>query len=522
MLTILDDEFAPITSCAVFLKAPLDRIRATEVPWHRERPPVHTELSGGLREMLPALEPLTGPVTLRRLWVQTRNPEWSVYFTGDIRGTVNSAPGAVHGYCRHLQVPGLEISVCPHTMRRDGTGEYGNFIFAMHGPGGPAQRVIAAQVGDGDRWVFTNFGDLQPFEQPRAYRARRIRDRLTSRMIADYCAALGLYPFEEDFYGPRGLLMEQSVEQYLPAFDPSGLVEKSLVQVQAEKGIVPGAAASLPEGPPASRAGRSRWSAAWSRIARPADRSAPIEPVEPLLAGRFAPTTEFLGFLEADLSTTARALVAWREQVHGPGALEVEHLSGDLASLLSRLDPLDVGPEAATELLVATRGGRWTTVFDSSAADPDVTRIVGALSERLGAAGVVAAWRPHPVETEKEEIDADGQYLDEDVLGGAGVTEFSITDPAAEPPDFYLRRLRAEYAYDQWEFTDDGEHLVFEDPAGYDLDRIPDRLPAGRVAAYCRAVGIDPFVDSFYGPQAVLVRRPVHVADQLPRRHGNP
>ncbi|MCD1144445.1 hypothetical protein LQU92_04205 [Kocuria sp. LUK] len=58
--------------------------------------------------------------------------------------------------------------------------------------------------------------------------------------------------------------------------------------------------------------------------------------------------------------------------------------------------------------------------FDSSAADPQVEPAVGVLSEQLRVRGVVAAWHPHPVNTAEEDIDAHGQYLDEDVLGGQG------------------------------------------------------------------------------------------------------
>ncbi|GEO95832.1 hypothetical protein [Kocuria turfanensis] len=192
----------------------------------RSRPTTLTALTGGLRELLPRLEPLTGPITMRRLWVQTRNPEWSMYFAGSTRGTEYHAQGALHGYCHHLQVHGLQISSSPHTLRRDGTGRPGNMVFEIHDPAGDGTRVIAAQVGDGDRWVFTNIGRVRPFERTEAYGARRIRDRLSGEMIADYCAALGLFPFEEDFYGPRGLLLEQAPESYLPHCDPRGLVQK--------------------------------------------------------------------------------------------------------------------------------------------------------------------------------------------------------------------------------------------------------------------------------------------------------
>lgn len=246
MLTILDDEFAPITSCAVFVNAPLERIKAYESTRRWNRPMVPSDLNGGLREMLPHLEPLTSPATVRFLWVQTRHPQWSVFFAGSPRGTEPSSQSMVRGTCRNLVVPGVLMASEPHTRRRDGTGRFGFCKFAMHAPNGEAVRVLAAQIGDNDRWVFTNVGEPQPFEQPEAYKARRIRDRLTSRMIADYCAALGLYPFEEDFYGPRGLLLDQAAAYLQGRQEANPLVQKSLAQIQAEAGIVPGEAAGLP------------------------------------------------------------------------------------------------------------------------------------------------------------------------------------------------------------------------------------------------------------------------------------
>ena len=46
-----------------------------------------------------------------------------------------------------------------------------------------------------------------PFENTAAYTARRLTDRLTPRMLADYCAALGVDAFNDDFYtGPSRLV----------------------------------------------------------------------------------------------------------------------------------------------------------------------------------------------------------------------------------------------------------------------------------------------------------------------------
>ena len=51
------------------------------------------------------------------------------------------------------------------------------------------------------------YGDPLPFEDTAAYTARRLTDRLTPRMLADYCAALGVDAFNDDFYtGPSRLV----------------------------------------------------------------------------------------------------------------------------------------------------------------------------------------------------------------------------------------------------------------------------------------------------------------------------
>jgi hypothetical protein len=51
-------------------------------------------------------------------------------------------------------------------------------------------------------------GTPQPFEDLAVYQRRRVRDRLTPDMLATYCGALGIRPFDQAFYGVRGQLVE--------------------------------------------------------------------------------------------------------------------------------------------------------------------------------------------------------------------------------------------------------------------------------------------------------------------------
>jgi hypothetical protein len=52
--------------------------------------------------------------------------------------------------------------------------------------------------------VFETRGDPLPFEQVERYKARLKKDRFTFDMLQDYSKALGLRPFDEDFYMPAG------------------------------------------------------------------------------------------------------------------------------------------------------------------------------------------------------------------------------------------------------------------------------------------------------------------------------
>jgi len=48
---------------------------------------------------------------------------------------------------------------------------------------------------------------VQPFEEPEAYLAKDIRDRLTPDMIVRYCDALEIRPFDQSYYGSHSLLV---------------------------------------------------------------------------------------------------------------------------------------------------------------------------------------------------------------------------------------------------------------------------------------------------------------------------
>jgi hypothetical protein len=66
------------------------------------------------------------------------------------------------------------------------------------------ERSVSVQRDDNGRLVFHASGSVQPFERTEAYHARRLQDRLTPWMVDAYGRALGLRPFDVDFYLERG------------------------------------------------------------------------------------------------------------------------------------------------------------------------------------------------------------------------------------------------------------------------------------------------------------------------------
>lgn len=245
MLTLLSEQFAPITSSIGFLHAPLQEVAAAMAEWlHGLYPRVQqTELSGGLPSMLTQLEPLVSGSRPRELLVETAGDTWTAYFDCLLMGT--DAVSFTGHMCTLLKCHGVAIRSQPHTIgtRFEAPGRYGAVQFELYGPERTAflnhRRSISA-AHDGSKWRFDSWGAIQPYEQVAAYEARRARERFTSEMLAAYCAAIGVRPFDPDFYGSRGILFESDV-----VIAPEAIV-LNLGALQRSMGIVPGLADRLP------------------------------------------------------------------------------------------------------------------------------------------------------------------------------------------------------------------------------------------------------------------------------------
>jgi hypothetical protein len=206
---LLDDRWAPVTSEMGFLETDAEHAARAFAAWQggllaprgitvEVRP-----APGPLEQALSALLPLTGGEKRRHLFMPTRGC-WTAYVDNGWTGT--DAASAMGYMARTVGCRGLRVVAVPNTYRK-GEGRYGAVMLEVYGPHQTAWlnhlRAVSAS-NDGGRWVFDQFGEPFPFEKLEQYQARRVKDRFTFDMLKEYLHHLGLSPFEEDFYLPRG------------------------------------------------------------------------------------------------------------------------------------------------------------------------------------------------------------------------------------------------------------------------------------------------------------------------------
>jgi hypothetical protein len=148
------------------------------------------------------------------------------------------------------------------------------------------------------------------------------------------------------------------------------------------------------------------------------------------------------------------------------------------------------------QLFVETRS-KWTAYFDCGIDGGDPTSVVGYLSRTLRCRGVTALAQPHTIEQFKGRC---GRY---------GGVQFQLFGP--NETDFlnYVRTVYAQHDGSRWVFGVSGTPQPYEAPESYKARRIPDRFTSEMLESYCRALGIELFDLSFYGPRAVLIRTEV-------------
>src|SRR5262245_23934910 len=207
---LLDNTLAPLTFEWGFIEAPLDTVVAGYRRWQRKI--LHrvrvTQFDLPLAHALKQLDPLDRGSS-RVLFISSRSA-WTACFDNGVRG--GNPATFVGELAQQLKCRGVAVGCIPNTLsRRDAAkpGTWGGLKFTLFAPEKRdllnIERSVSV-INDVGGWEFNAIGTVQPFEDVERYTARKIADRLTPGMIDDYCRALGINLFEEDFYGGPGAL----------------------------------------------------------------------------------------------------------------------------------------------------------------------------------------------------------------------------------------------------------------------------------------------------------------------------
>lgn len=220
-------KYAPTTTHMVFFDAPPIEV-ADLIYSHRIR-----LLSGTDREGAVQIQNVDGPLEgkLRkllpltnmdnRLLVSGTQSNWSLYLTNGIQGTDTNS--LANYLTRTLKVRSIAIVTVVDGPDSVGSMQFsyknGRVLTNLGTPEAPyhdfpTRYVIAHKES---KWEFREYGEPLPFEESDAYKARRIKDRLTPDMIERYCGHLGISLFDLDFYDGVGRIVG------FPA--PYGIVE---------------------------------------------------------------------------------------------------------------------------------------------------------------------------------------------------------------------------------------------------------------------------------------------------------
>jgi hypothetical protein len=211
-----------------------------------------------------------------------------------------------------------------------------------------------------------------------------------------------------------------------------------------------------------------------------------------LFDDRFAPITSRIGFIRLPLEATARALAAWLEQIHGEGITSTAVNDG-FPSCLRRLEPL-TGGAVPRELLVR-HGPDWTAYFNCFIQGTDAVGPVSYLTSSLHRDGLILTAIP-------DERGRGG------VRGRWGVVQFELLGPEDTTVLNFVRTVYAMNDGGHWEFGQAGTPQPFEELEAYSRRSIRERFTGPMLERYAQALGVDPFNEAAYGPEAILVANP--------------
>lgn len=154
-------------------------------------------VDGSLEKKLRALRPLNAR---KNLVTQTKDGGIAYFSNNPVTPTVDSEPNlwSEKFNLRQIWIMIDDVQTSDHV----GSVQFNYRDYSIT----PNRKRSVYAYKDG-RWSFDQHWEPFPFEDLEAYKARRIKDRLTPDMVERYCQEFGIEPFDPDFYEGKGFVM---------------------------------------------------------------------------------------------------------------------------------------------------------------------------------------------------------------------------------------------------------------------------------------------------------------------------
>ena len=131
----------------------------------------------------------------------------------------NSSAGVVElptwNASKDLGVSAYYVCNVPNTISRNQrSGAYGARKIEYRTPDTPFNqepKFGVHLVNDAGKWCFYRFGERQPFENEKAYKAYKKADRFTVDMLVTYCKELGIPVYDRNWYSDKAIIIERKL-----------------------------------------------------------------------------------------------------------------------------------------------------------------------------------------------------------------------------------------------------------------------------------------------------------------------
>lgn len=202
MRLLLDGKYLEFTGDFYLLEAKPEEVAAKLIPVSErvtgqtlKKEVIHAPIERMISECLPPCKAMAD----RHLVVPT-DGHWTAVF-----GNTSNPPGPRWATTR-LGCRGLRVVAVPNSVSKDGkSGRLGGTFFELY----DGDRLIRSVVcyNDCGKWKFMVKGVTQEFERTDQYEVKPTKEKFTFEMLDEYCRALGIRAFDDDFYKDEAILV---------------------------------------------------------------------------------------------------------------------------------------------------------------------------------------------------------------------------------------------------------------------------------------------------------------------------